>query len=585
VRYDFNNDGKYTNNLDINADGQVDMRDYEIGALICVNTYGTEWGSEGRAYVPYRILPLTPEEGGIWQKSVVVAKPRRDYQPQLTLRARIRYPDRSKLWITAGASQDPAATQPDQILDQPVFHYQGGALPMQGQGPANPELIEIGIDASPLLARLENGRPAAFFLVVCELDPDSASSGEIEYFSFSEYSSGETEHPGVPAGMAITQAFEVKPVVFTPLAGHPVINSRLPGAAAGQDYRTQLNASGGKPPYRWTLINPSWQQAEFTETFPVTFETKLLPEGGAGRAAISLPFSFPYRGREYRDLTITAQGGILLEENYLYIPYGIALREMLGLNRAIYPFYSTQLLYSDSTDGVYCRRRPNQVTVYWNASMTTGGKTTDVNFTARLTDDGTIEFFYGDFINRNTVPWLIGLTGGSRQESFYPAVNASGIRNGLCLRFQPAELPDSLQVSPDGILSCMPGVAGKTWEIPVSVEDSRGIKTITDLLLTTGATGTGPVVNAVEAIRIWPNPVTERLNIDVESTSEGDVQAAVYDITGKAVIVRKFMVNCGKSRLTIDAFDGNGSGIYVLELTGVVTYRSKFYIQPQINTR
>jgi hypothetical protein len=117
------------------------------------------------------------------------------------------------------------------------------------------------------------------------------------------------------------------------------------------------------------------------------------------------------------------------------------------------------------------------------------------------------------------------------------------------------------------------------------VEDSRGIKTITELLLSTGATGTGSVINAVEAIRIWPNPVTERLNIDVESTSEGDVQAAVYDITGKAVIVRKFMVNCGKSRLTIDAFDGNGSGIYVLELTGVVTYRSKFYIQPQINTR
>jgi hypothetical protein len=34
IRWDYNNDGQYTNHLDINGDGVVDLRDWEIGGLI-----------------------------------------------------------------------------------------------------------------------------------------------------------------------------------------------------------------------------------------------------------------------------------------------------------------------------------------------------------------------------------------------------------------------------------------------------------------------------------------------------------------------------------------------------------------------
>ena len=40
VKVDFNGDGKYTNDIDINGDFEVDMSDWEKGALIVVNSWG-----------------------------------------------------------------------------------------------------------------------------------------------------------------------------------------------------------------------------------------------------------------------------------------------------------------------------------------------------------------------------------------------------------------------------------------------------------------------------------------------------------------------------------------------------------------
>ncbi len=33
IKYDFNEDGQYTNNIDLNDDGIIDLRDWEVGAF------------------------------------------------------------------------------------------------------------------------------------------------------------------------------------------------------------------------------------------------------------------------------------------------------------------------------------------------------------------------------------------------------------------------------------------------------------------------------------------------------------------------------------------------------------------------
>lgn len=584
VRYDFNNDGRYTNHLDTNGDGDISMADWEIGALICVNTYGTEWGSEGRAYVPYRILPLHPDQGGIWMKSVVVAKPHKSYKPQLTLRTQIRYPNRSKLRITAGVSQDPAATEPQHILDQPVFHYQGGAFPMSGRGSADPESIEIGIDATPLLSYVRSGKPASFFLVVCEQDPDSTSSGLIGNFSFNTYNPVEQEHRSTRINIPVEKSYLAMPVTATPVFDGPAVSAEpLPGAVAGEDYRVQLNASGGTSPYTWLPVENLYAEEKFEAPFPATFDNKILPEGAnSDQKTVSLPFDFPYKGKVYREMTLTGKGGILFVQNYLYIPYGIDLREMLGLNTAIYPFYSPEFQYPEYPDGVYYEPHPSRATIYWNASLKLNDQVTDVNFAARLYPDGSIEFYYGNFRNQTSKPWLIGLTGGTKAKSYYPAVNATGISSGLNIRFHPPELPDSLQITSDGELSCKPAGPGKTWTVPVWVEDYQGIRAYRELSLSSYPLGTHENDPYQPKYLIYPNPVTEKAWIQVESSEEGIIDLTIFDLNGKSLFTGSYPILSGVNSVPVDLSRDLTQGIYIVQVTGITSFRTKIYFSKSL---
>jgi len=579
VRYDFNLDGKYTNNLDTNGDGEVTMADWEIGALICVNTYGTEWGSEGRAFIPYRILPLHPDDGGIWMKSVVVAKPRKKYEPRLTLRTRLRYPDRSKLWITAGVSQDSGATEPAYILDQPVFHYQGGAMPMQGQGPADPDGIEIGIDATPLLGHIESGMPAKFFMVVCEQDPGSTTEGIIEEYSFNEYTDMEKQYPGHQKNIPIDQPYMAVPIILTPLFNGPVITTgQITGALAGQDFQTRLNATGGTGGITWSVVENSFRETRFSQEFPATFSNKILPdETGTGRKMITLPFDFAYKGKIYHEVTVTETGGILLEENTVYIPYGIELREMLGLHSAIFPFYSTEFQYSETLDGVYYQADPSMATLYWNASLKTGDQATDVNFAARLYPGGNIEFFYGDFKNTISTPWLTGLTGGSKSRSYYPGINATGISNGLNIRFEPIGLPGDFQLTREGILSCKPWEPGHSWIIPVCAEDVAGLKSYRDITLSTESLDSNGTDLPRAKIHMYPNPVTDRVTVEIESIRSGNLDLEIIDLTGRVLVSRTISVKPGRSIFSIDLTRQLSPGLYIIQANGIAVFRSKFF--------
>jgi hypothetical protein len=169
ICFDFNGDGQYTNNKDINFDGILDMRDWEVGALIMVNSWGLSFGNSGKAYVPYRLLAEPKTNGGIGSSIVHVLRAKATYTPKATIKATITYPSRNKLRITAGVSANPSATKPDYTLQIPLFNFQGGSEYMQGGTTitAN-KTIEIGLDVTPLLSYITSGQEARFFFVVEE---------------------------------------------------------------------------------------------------------------------------------------------------------------------------------------------------------------------------------------------------------------------------------------------------------------------------------------------------------------------------------------------------------------------------------
>jgi hypothetical protein len=413
---------------------------------------------------------------------------------------------------------------------------------------------------------------------VCEQDPASASEGTLLNWSVLNYDGGEMEYPGTSQNIPIDQPYLALPLVLTPTFNGPEIASgQLPGATAGQDYQTQLGATGGTPPYKWLSLKNTFTESNFGAPFPTTFANKILPEpGNPDKKTITLPFDFPYHGKTWRDISITSQGGIVLAQNDLYIPYGIELRELLGLNTAIYPFYSTEFQYTDYLDGVYLISHSSDATIYWNASVVANGKTSDVNFAARLYPDGVIEFYYGDFINNTSTPWLIGLTGGSKSQSQFPKLNATGISAGINIRFQPAVLPGNLEITTNGLLSCVPSESSKTWTIPVCLEDARGLQAYRELTLTTAALDTNDNLNTPK-IRIYPNPVTERAHIQVESSRSGNLDVKIFDLTGKVLLSKSYDIKAGRYVLPLDITRDIAPGIYIIQLSGVVSYREKFY--------
>lgn len=168
IGWDFNGDGKITNDVDITGDGRITLADWERGAFLAVNPWGRGWGTGGKAWIPWRAHALNswPRSGEV---ATVTAAP--DKTPKLMLRLLLHVRDRSSLIITAGSGgkNDTAPqrtvqplpfraaavpfTHPGKVGSWEVFgrtHRPGpqispGPLAAPGGSP-----LEIGLDVSTL---------------------------------------------------------------------------------------------------------------------------------------------------------------------------------------------------------------------------------------------------------------------------------------------------------------------------------------------------------------------------------------------------------------------------------------------------
>jgi hypothetical protein len=182
VRYDYNGDNKYTNDVDVNNDRVVDVKDWEIGAVYMINSWGTSFGNSGKIYVPYR---LCAETGGFWSNLVygmrtdtTAAKPRYTYKISLS------HDNRSLIRLRAGYANNGTATTPSSgtLSFGKAFNYSGGVFPMQG---TSSEPIEIGLDVSRLAANL-TAPTVTFFLII----DSKGGTGKVHKFSVMDYRNG-----------------------------------------------------------------------------------------------------------------------------------------------------------------------------------------------------------------------------------------------------------------------------------------------------------------------------------------------------------------------------------------------------------
>lgn len=183
IEYDFNGDGEITNDIDINNDGKVDMADWERGALIMLNSWGSSWGNSGTVYVPYRLLKINNMEAEFYHI-------RKDYSPKLVMKIKMTFSNRSAMNIRIGIAPSHDAESPERkVFCHHFINAGNGDVPMLGRwadGIMHEEAMEFGLDLTDVVKGYDLSQPYKLFFIV-KPNIKEFTYGKIEALSVLDY--------------------------------------------------------------------------------------------------------------------------------------------------------------------------------------------------------------------------------------------------------------------------------------------------------------------------------------------------------------------------------------------------------------
>ena len=147
VGFDINKDGKITNDVDLDNDGRITLADYERGAFIIANSWGTKWADRGKVYVLYRCLMSRRE---FWDRGPFMgyAVPSKSYQPRLTVRFKAVHSSRNQLrlkFVLTDSSHKTFSWEP-----RVMYQKKTGSVPLGGPGTEGKD-FEWGVDLTRIL--------------------------------------------------------------------------------------------------------------------------------------------------------------------------------------------------------------------------------------------------------------------------------------------------------------------------------------------------------------------------------------------------------------------------------------------------
>lgn len=457
IRWDYNEDGLYTNNIDLNNDGILDVRDWEIGGFKMCNTFGSPYNG----WMMYRTLALASNEGGIWNNTVNVLIPIKEYSPSLTAKVKLYYTNRKRIKIMAGMSTNTSSTTPEYVMFFPIIDYQGNEWGMQGENDENSREIEFGLDLTNFLNFLNPGQNARFFFSVYENDPEGWGTGRIINFSIMDYTQGSTP---IEVQSPQTNVSIIHNGVTTVYVNHSVNYSKpqittnvLPNANVYHNYTYQMQASEGTPPYIW----------EFDTDYSITQTNNSvgMPTTNLSGTLINLPFEFPFFDRKYTSFYLTSNGLIDFSGESYSLPYnnGIGNTQISFANRrAIAAFYSStscQKYYSQGADYFIVR---------WVG--------TNIDVSLKLESSGRITIFYNNCAPSQNLVWSSGISNGDLHG--YLLSPLSGTANNISSKgyiFEPKFPPQFFNLSTDGLLTGVPDEEFLAYPLNFKITDAKGI--------------------------------------------------------------------------------------------------------------
>jgi len=526
VKYDFNNDGQYTNNIDINGDNVVDMRDWEVGALIMVNSWGTFWGNSGKAYIMYKLLAEPSENGGILSDKVFSIKVKEFYTPKLTMKVKIEHQSRNKISIKAGVANSLTATVPEYIIDFPIINNQGGDFPLQGGSNTNP--MEVTLDVTPLLTYINSGEAAKIFFGINEKDPSDLYSGKIWEMIVTDVAKNKNYYSNSKEISLLNNTTTWMNADLTVTFDAPQISTtELFSAIAGQPFSQQLTASGGTAPYKFNFLL-NYSEAQNTNNFLTTTTQTLVPDNyDDGFVTQQLGFEFPFYGKKYSDINVSTDGSLVFAPGFNFIRDEISIRA----NKIIAVYAADLMIYPDLGDGIFYTGDQNSATFRWKCSLF---EQPDINldFAVTIYPSGEIEYFYGTDMTPD-LAWAAGISNGDGFN--YKISQTSGVANpsNLKNKFTTEDFPYGMEITNDGLLTGTLQEANKQYNINFLVTDYNNISKSKSILFNTIQLGINELSN--NNLNYFPNPFTNEIMFNFSLNTDSKVSLNIYDITGKKV--------------------------------------------------
>ena len=492
IRYDVNGDGQYTNNIDINNDGVVDVKDWEIGAFKFANSWGSWWDDGGYCYVLYRAMGSNFEDGGVWNNKVFIVQADTGYRPMLTMKVKVDYNKRQRIRLVAGVSSNVSAVAPEHTISFPIVNFQGGDNVMSGfnENPGS-NAVELGLDITPLLNYFPATGTARLFFGVEERDPDHTGNGTIQTASFLSYAGGlpqEFTATSSPVNIVDNNLTLVSAVANVTTSRVQITTTDLPPYTPGQNYEVQLAASGGKAPYNWT-IHQNYSKQPFTAAVPSNNGVQLSKISDLRPYAVkTMPFTFTYYGKTYNNIYINFNGFVSFEPIALPAPYTTDEIAMLQMFPLISPAFSQYFTYIPSkNDGVFYYADANSVVIWWKASVLGYESTSSNNFALIIYPDGHFEYRYGAMNDGPILPTIYtGISKGDNQDYEVEAQWRADTLTGHATRYLFSPAPPKCSLSAGGLLAVSLTDTTQIYSVPVRVTDEENQFDSRLLTLSTG---------------------------------------------------------------------------------------------------
>jgi hypothetical protein len=463
VCYDYNNDGQYTNNIDLNGDGIIDVHDWEKGGFRLAESNGPSWMGDGYMWIMYKAMADDYGNGGILNNLAHVIIPDIDYKPLLTAKFEIKHPSRERIKISVGVSSDIDATEWEYLIDFPIFNYQGGNKYMQGGESEAHKTLEAGVDISKLLEYFNEDGCAKLFFVVDESDGSAAFDGNLNFCSFIDYT-GETQVEFIAQSSPIqlvNNGRTVSSVIVCPQDfGKPeILTDVLPTLSSQTNNWVQIENEVSAQPDKWEIL-PYYEVSMQSQQFDMFSGTKLTPSADFdGVVDLNLPFSFPFNNTNTNKIRIHTNGYILPYENSdVWTQFRENLYPFFINENVIAPFARFYLTtkFSDG-DGIWYKISGDTVKIRWKCADQWSEPWTNVDFGCNLISDGTIEFTYGGTALKNMFTNIGGISFGNQTDNVICWKDNDYPGNNSKLVIKPYPIPENLFVNNDGVIYGIPG--------------------------------------------------------------------------------------------------------------------------------